>query len=169
MLPQLSKIKGIHPGIFLRRELKIQGLKGNDLAKKIGVHKQTISAILNKRRGISPQLSIKLSEQFNVDSDYFMLLQSSYDVKRVLNLKIQPKPNLNKIRRVIFWDTTFDKIDWQKNKKAVILRILERGNTKEINEIINFYGKEDVRKVVKSIKNSFLPTFEINVVKFNLA
>ena len=81
MLPKLSKIKGVHPGAILRRELKIRNLKSNDLAVCISEHKQTISAILNKRRSINPKLSIKLSKQFNVDDDYFMLLQSSYDVK----------------------------------------------------------------------------------------
>jgi len=111
MLPQLSKIKGVHPGAILRRELKIQNLKSNDLAVYIGEHKQTISAILNKIRNINPKQSIKLSKQFNVDDDYFMLLQSSYDVKMAAALELGNAPNINNIRKVIFWDTSFDKID----------------------------------------------------------
>ena len=111
MLPQLSKIKGVHPGAILRRELKIQNLKSNDLAVYIGEHKQTISSILNKIRNINPKQSIKLSKQFNVDDDYFMLLQSSYDVKMAAALELGNAPNINNIRKVIFWDTSFDKID----------------------------------------------------------
>ncbi|NOQ26782.1 MAG: HigA family addiction module antidote protein [Bacteroidales bacterium] len=168
MLPHLSKIKGIHPGAILRRELKIQNLKSNDLAVSIGEHKQTISAILNKRRNINPKLSIKLSKQFNVEDDYFMLLQSSYDVKKAATSELSNTPNINNIRKVIFWDTSFDKIDWDKNKRAIIKRILERGNNIEINEIISFYGKTIIANEIQSIKTSRLPSFKKNIEEYNL-
>ena len=168
MLPELTKIKGVHPGAILRRELKIQGLKGSQLASSIEEHKQTISAILNKRRNINPKLSIKLSKLFNVDEDYFMLLQASYDVKMTAASEMKNTPNLNKIRKVIFWDTTIDKIDWQKNKRAIIKRILERGNKTEINEIISFYGKEVISNEIKSIKKSHLPSFQKNIIEHDL-
>ena len=71
MLPQLDKIKGIHPGLILRRELSRQDIRSSELANAINEHKQTISAILNQRRGINPSISIKLSKRFNVDEDYF--------------------------------------------------------------------------------------------------
>jgi len=168
MLPQLTKIKGVHPGAILRRELKIQNLKSSDLAICIDEHKQTISAILNKRRSINPKLSIKLSKQFNVDNDYFMLLQSSYDVKVAAELENNITPDINNIRRVIFWDTTFDKIDWNKNKRAVIKRILERGNSTEINEIVSFYGKKIITNEIKSINGSRLPSYKKNIKEYNL-
>lgn len=168
MLPRLNKIKGIHPGKLLKWELDNRNLKSSELALKIEEHKQTLSAIINQKRKINPILSIKLSKFFKTDRDYFMLLQASYDVKRVEEPKIKATPNLNKIRRVIFWDTDFDKIDWDKNKKAVIKRILERGNKTEINEIISFYGKKTVSKEIKSIKESHLSSFEHNIKGYNL-
>jgi len=168
MLPQLAKIKGVHPGTILRRELKIQTLKSSDLANSIGEHKQTISALLNKRRNINPKLSIKLSKIFNVEPDYFMLLQSSYDVKLAANLVKVRTPNLSILREALFWDTTLDKIDWSNNKRAVIKRILERGNEAEITEIISFYGKKVIENEVLAIKQSFMPAFAINVKKYNL-
>lgn len=168
MLPKLSKIKGVHPGAILRRELKSQGLKANQLASSIGEHKQTISAILNKRRGINPRLSIKLSKQFDVEKDYFMMLQASYDVKEAIASEIKLTPNLHNFREAIFWDTTVDKIDWDKNKRAVIKRVLERGNETEIKEIILFYGKEVISQELKSIKKSHLPSFEKNIIEYDL-
>ena len=89
MLPRLNKIKGIHPGTLLRGALDNQNLKGSELAEAIGEHKQTISAILNKRRAINPGLSIKLSKVFKTEKDYFMLLQSSYDVKIIAESQIK--------------------------------------------------------------------------------
>jgi len=167
MLPRLNKIKGIHPGTLLKRELDNRNLKSSELANNIGEHKQTISAILNKRRDINPNLSIKLSKVFKTEKDYFMLLQASYDVK-IAESEIKETPNINNIRRALFWDTDFNKIDWNKNKKSIIKRILERGNKTEINEIISFYGKKTISKEIKSIKESYLPSFEKNVKEYNL-
>lgn len=168
MLPRLNKIKGIHPGTLLRWELNNRNLKGCELADAIDEHKQTISAILNKRRDINPKLSIKLSKTFRTEKDYFMLLQASYDVKIIAESEIKSMPNINNLRRIIFWDTNFNKIDWNKNKRAVIKRILERGNKTEINEIISFYGRKIISKEIKSIKTSYLPSFEKNIIEHNL-
>lgn len=162
MLPEISKIKGLHPGLILQREIKRNNIKSSQLAMSIGEHKQTISAIINQKRGINPELSIKLADYFHEEEDYFMMLQAGYEVKSALTKNRERKPNLNNIRKVLFWDTTFDKIDWDKNKRAIIKRVLERGNDKEINEIIEFYGKSTVSIMAKSIKNSRLSTFKKN-------
>jgi addiction module HigA family antidote len=167
MLPRLNKIKGIHPGTLLRWELNNRNLKSSELAEAIGEHKQTISAILNKRRDINPKLSIKLAKEFRTDNDYFMLLQASYDVKMITESEVKNIPNINNIRRIIFWDTDFNRIDWSKNKRSIIKRILERGNKTEINEIISFYGKKSISKEIKLIK-SRLPSFEKNIKEHNL-
>ena len=51
-------------------------------------------------------------------------------------------PNLS---RHLFWDTPFDKIDWEKNYLMVIERVVERGNEQEWQEINRFYGEWKVR------------------------
>ncbi|MGV8815642.1 MAG: HigA family addiction module antitoxin [Gelidibacter sp.] len=168
MLPELYKIKGLHPGLILKREIERNNIKSSELAHAISEHKQTISAIINQRRGINPDLSIKLAEYFNTDEDYFMMLQASYEVKKTRTSNKQYHPNFKNIRKVLFWDTVFEEIDWDKNKKAVIKRVLERGNDKEINEIILFYGKDHIIKELKTIKKSLLPTFEKNIKTYNL-
>ena len=52
------------------------------------------------------------------------------------------------IRKNLFWDIDFNKIDWNKNKRFVIDRILERGTPTEIEEIAKFYDidKNDLEK-----------------------
>lgn len=168
MLPRLNKIKGIHPGTLLRWELNNRNLKGSELADSIGEHKQTISAILNKRRDINPKLSIKLSKEFKIDKDYFMLLQASYDVRKTAESEKKDIPNISNFRKIIFWDTNFNTIDWNRNSKAVIKRILERGNKKEINEIISFYGRKTISKEIKLMNKSFLPSFQKNIKDYDL-
>ncbi len=166
MFPTIQKIKGLHPSIILKRELTCQNIKSSELAKSVDEHKQTISAILNQKRKITPKLSIKLGQFFHIEDDYFSILQASYDVKTAYSIK-QKTPNLNSVRKVLFWDTSFDKIDWNKQKKAVIQRVLERGNDKEINEIISFYGKQLVSNEIKNI-NSRLTSFKENIKKYHL-
>jgi addiction module HigA family antidote len=167
MLPDLNKIKGIHPGAIIKREIKKRGLKNKDFALKVSVHAQTLSAIIKEKRSITPKLSIRLGTNLGVELDYFMLLQASYNVNKAqLQSKKRLTPNLKKIRKNLFWDTDFSKIDWQKNKRSVIKRIFERGNDEEIKEIINFYGIDAVKSELKHIKQSFIPSFEINVKKY---
>ncbi len=165
MLPAVEKIKGVHPGAILKRELQVRNMPAVELAQHINEHKQTISAILNERRGITPMLSIKLSREFNVDKDYFMLLQASYEVERAA-IDINPGPDLASFRKVLFWDTDIRRINWHKSKKSIIKRILERGNEKEIRTMINFYGKETVKKELLLLKDSFLPSYKDNISKY---
>lgn len=167
MLPDSKKIKGIHPSLALKKAMKDKDIKAIELAEAIGEHKQTISAILNERRSINPVLSVKLANFFKVPEDYFMLLQASYDVKKVS--QSSNMPNLKNFRKALFWDTDFSKIDWQKNKRAIIRRVLERGNTQEIKEMLSFYGTKTIREELKTIKNSHLPSFEENIKKYELS
>lgn len=169
MIPDITKVKGIHPGAILKREIKKRGLKNKELASLVSEHAQTIGAILNEKRSINPNLSIKLGLKLGVESDYFMILQASYDVKKAESETLkQETPNLKIIRKVLFWDTDFDKIDWNNNKKALIKRIFERGNDKEIGEIIRFYGIETIKTELKDEDSCFLPSFEYNLKRFKI-
>ncbi len=167
MLPEISKIKGIHPGAILKRELKNQSLKSSELAKSVNEHKQTISAILNEKRSVNPGLSIKLAKHFGVETDYFMHIQASYDIQIALQKNAEKRtPDLKKIRKIVFWDTDFNLLDWEKQKSAIIKRIFERGNDTEIKEIISFYGLSTVKQTIDATKNNFLSAFNENVKKY---
>lgn len=167
MIPEISRIKGIHPGVIIKREIRIRGIKSKELASSLDEHAQTISSILKGKRSITPKLSIKLGQIFGIDSDYFMILQACYDVKKgKAGFQDQKIPNLKNIRRVLFWDTDFDRINWIENRRSIIKRIFERGEEKEIQEIIDFYGKDIVNEELKRIGSSLLPSFKDNVQKY---
>ena len=57
------------------------------------------------------------------------------------------QPDLSKFRKNLFWDTTLDNINWKLMKRAVITRVFEYGNEEEQQEIIRFYGKEEVEMI----------------------
>jgi antitoxin HigA-1 len=56
------------------------------------------------------------------------------------------KPDLRKLRPALFWDTTFDNIDWLQHKQFAIDRVLERGTEEEKKMIRNFYPSLDNQK-----------------------
>ena len=74
-----------------------------EIAQGLGVTRTTLSAILNKKSGISPSMAIKLSEAFGTSADLWMNLQKKYDLwqaeKTVKRNEIRhfilPKPNHN--------------------------------------------------------------------------
>ena len=168
MLPEISKIKGVFPGAVLSRELKKRGLESKQFALSLGEYPQTINAISKGRRGITPALSIKLGEKFGVGAEYFMLLQAYYEVEKQKQenlFKNQAKPDMAILKKILFWDTDIDKIDWQRQKRAVIRRIFERGTETEIKEIISFYGEKTVAKTLCSIPHC-LPSLAENAKQY---
>ena len=64
------------------------------------------------------------------------------------------QPDLSKIRKGIFWDTTIDHIDFAAHKSYVITRVFERGTEEEINEIIRFYGIETIKNEIRLDRKS---------------
>ena len=52
------------------------------------------------------------------------------------------------LRPALFWDTDISKIDLKKHRASVIERILMRGRLEEFRVMMQYYGKDTVRKVV---------------------
>lgn len=70
-----------HPGEVLR-ELCIEpmGLSITQVAKALGVTRKTLSAILNGRAGISPEMAVRLSIAFGTSSESWLNQQSQFDL-----------------------------------------------------------------------------------------
>ncbi len=151
----ISKFKGIHPGIILERELKRKGFKKGPFALSLNEYPQTLNDITKGKRGITTSLSIKLDQSLGLEEGTMFLLQAYYEIQKEKDKKnSNDKPDLSIIRQILFWDTEFEKINWQKQYQAVIKRVMERGNDDEKDEIIRFYGKQKVDEV-KMTDNSF--------------
>ena len=150
MLPEIEKIQGVHPGYILERELRELRMTKKAFATSIGEYEQVIGEVTKRRRRINPSLSLKIDKVLDTPQQgYFMLLQTYYDLtqaEKEFNKNISP--DISKFRKILFWDTNFDQIDWIKNKKFIIKRIYNRGNKKEIEELIRFYGKNVVEPII---------------------
>ena len=136
-----SAYKGIRPGKIIEWNLKKNHISQRELAERIGEHYQTLNAVIKGRRSLTVETSLKLDSFLGFDEGFLYMLQGYYEVeqckKNRLSSLITGIPN---IRRILFWDTDFDKIDWGKNRNFVIARVIERGNREEQEEIARFYG-----------------------------
>ena len=152
MLPEITDIKGIHPGIILEREFGKRGIKKSAFAMQIGVYPGIITDLTKQRRGMNAGLAIRIERALDAEEGYFMILQAYYEISKEKNKKIteKAKPAPKLLRRALFWDVKFEKIDFNLRKRYVIERIFERGNNEEILEIISFYGKKECIRIIKS-------------------
>lgn len=144
----IERYKGIHPGLVLDRILSKKSIAQRPFALSINEHPQTINAITKGRRRLNTSLALKIELKLGLDEGTLVLLQTYYDIDLEKKKVSSEKPDLTKIRKVVFWDADFEKINWKKQWKSVIQRIFERGNSKEKEEIIRFYGNEMVQKVI---------------------
>lgn len=146
------KYKGIHPGIVLGRELKKRSIKQRAFARSIGEYPQTLNAIIKGRRSIPIALALKMERELEWEEGVIALLQTYFDIEIEKQKLEMPTPNLEILRTSLFWDTDIDSLDWQRQFKAVIKRVFERGNKEEQKEIIRFYGDEKVSEALKAKK-----------------
>ena len=70
-----------HPGEVLR-ELCLEplGLSVTRAAEALGVSRKTLSAIVNERAGISPEMAIRLSKAFGTSAESWLSQQVQYDL-----------------------------------------------------------------------------------------
>lgn len=153
MKHNLDTYKGIHPGKIIDRSLKKLDLSQRAFARNIGEHSQSINAVITGRRPLTTELSIKIERALGYEEGFLLALQAYYNVaeykRKEASSSVTGIPN---IRKILFWDTDFDKIDWGRYRRAVVQRVLEKGNEAEIEEIIRFY------KIQRSEINNYKPT-----------
>jgi antitoxin HigA-1 len=72
----------ITPGEMLKEEfLAEHGLSQNQLARAIGISPNRIAEIVNNRRRVTADTALRLSLYFGNSAEFWMNLQSYYDLK----------------------------------------------------------------------------------------
>src|SRR3954463_1039485 len=73
-----------HPGEVLRSLcLEPLGLTVTAAARALGVSRRTLSAVVNGRAGISPEMAVRLSLAFDTTAESWLAQQVQYDLWRV--------------------------------------------------------------------------------------
>jgi addiction module HigA family antidote len=70
-----------HPGLSVKQDcLEPLGLSVTRAAQVLGVTRQTLNALVHGRRGISPEMAIRLDKAFGGGADTWLRLQAAYDL-----------------------------------------------------------------------------------------
>ena len=86
-----------HPGRILYEDyIEPLNLKISGLAKCLGVSRKAISAIVNERKSITPDMALRLSMAFDTTPELWINLQKNYDLWHAAN-KSDDWKNISKI------------------------------------------------------------------------
>lgn len=81
----VNGMRPIHPGEILREEFMVpMGLSANALAIALRVPAPRINDIARERRAISADTALRLSRYFGTSAEFWLGLQSDYDMKIAL-------------------------------------------------------------------------------------
>jgi addiction module HigA family antidote len=71
----------IHPGEHLAEELEALGMSASELARKLGVPPNRVTAILNGQRGITGDTALRLAHFFSTSAQFWLNLQTLYELR----------------------------------------------------------------------------------------
>lgn len=82
-----------HPGELLREYIP-EDMTVGEVAERLGVTRQALSAVLNGRAGVSADMALRLAQAFGTSAEMWLSMQVSWDLWRAGQ---RPRP---KIRRI---------------------------------------------------------------------
>src|SRR5579862_7325188 len=81
-----------HPGGFVLRQcIEPLGLNITEAAAALGVTRTTLSELVNEKRGISPEMAVRLSKVFGGSAESWLIQQAQYDLAQVRTDRIKLK------------------------------------------------------------------------------
>jgi len=75
------KVRPTHPGEMLREDfMPDYGLSVSNMAKALGVSRQTVNELLRERRAVSPEMALRLSRLFGNTPEFWLNAQRAIDL-----------------------------------------------------------------------------------------
>jgi addiction module HigA family antidote len=74
-------LTAIHPGEHLAEELEELGMSAAELARKLDVPTNRVTAILNGQRAITGDTALRLAHFFGTSAEFWLNLQSIYELR----------------------------------------------------------------------------------------
>ena len=84
----INKRKPTHPGEIIREDIiKPLGMSVTEAAKKLGVTRKTLSALINCRASLSPDMAIRIGKATNTSPESWLIMQAKLDLWNAANRK----------------------------------------------------------------------------------
>jgi addiction module HigA family antidote len=90
-----------HPGqILLQEFLDPLGMTQAELARALAIPLNRVNELVRGKRGITPKTAVLLSEYFKNSAEFWMNLQTAYDLTRTLHeMRKRPTASIRGTRR----------------------------------------------------------------------
>ncbi len=86
--PITSGLPAMHPGELLREDvMPALGRTRAEIARLLGVSRQTLHAILTERAPVTPEMALRLGKLCGNGPDLRLALQSRFDLERLREAK----------------------------------------------------------------------------------
>lgn len=73
-------MRAVHPGEILKQEIAEIGVSAAELARQLDVPTNRISQIISRKRAISSDTALRLGHWFEVDPQFWLNLQTQFDL-----------------------------------------------------------------------------------------
>ena len=81
-----------HPGGFILRQcIEPSGLTITEAAAALGVTRPTLSELVNGKRGISPEMAVRLEKVFGGSAESWLVQQAQYELSLVRRDRLKLK------------------------------------------------------------------------------
>ena len=78
----LKGLRPIHPGEMLREDiLPAVGRPKTEIARLLGISRQTLYDILNEKQPVTPAMALRLARMFGGSAESWVNMQRNYDLK----------------------------------------------------------------------------------------
>ena len=80
--PLLKGLRPVHPGEMLREDiLPAVGRPKTEIARLLGISRQTLYDILNEKQPVTPAMALRLARMFGGSAESWVNMQRNYDLK----------------------------------------------------------------------------------------
>ncbi len=80
--PLTTGLRPVHPGEMLREDvLPAVGRPKTEIARLLGISRQTLYDILNEKQPVTPAMALRLGKMFGGSAESWLNMQRRYDLK----------------------------------------------------------------------------------------
>ena len=76
----MSNIRKLHPGIYIKNAIETMEITSKDFSIKTRIPEKILLSIINEKENITFDIAFKLSNFFDNSIDYWINLQTQYDL-----------------------------------------------------------------------------------------
>ena len=73
----------VHPGKIIKNAIEASGVNVTEAAEGLGVTRQTLSRVINRKTAVSPEMAIRVSKAFGSTPEHWLRMQMAYDMAQM--------------------------------------------------------------------------------------